>query len=68
MAELVIETDSLLVSRRPEFETHMVPLCGAEGEMIALENTGVIRTSKRLHWRNGSMRRNCIGRRQMARY
>lgn len=37
-----IETDSLLVLRGQNSKSHWCPLDAAEGEMIALENVGVI--------------------------
>jgi hypothetical protein len=39
---ITIETDSLLILRGRNSRRAWCPLCEAEGEMIALENTGVI--------------------------
>lgn len=40
--KITIETDSLLVLRGRNSRRGWCPLCAAEGEMIALENTGVV--------------------------
>ena len=39
---ITIETDSLLILRGRNSTRAWCPRCAAEGEMIALENTGVI--------------------------
>jgi hypothetical protein len=40
--KITIETDSLLILRGRNSRRAWCPLCAAEGEMIALENAGVI--------------------------
>jgi hypothetical protein len=40
--KITIETDSLLILRGRSSRRAWCPLCAAEGEMIALEETGVI--------------------------
>jgi hypothetical protein len=40
--KITIETDSLLILRGRNSRRAWGPLCAAEGEMIALENVGVI--------------------------
>jgi hypothetical protein len=40
--KITIETDSLLIVRGRNSRRAWCPLCAAEGEMIALENVGVI--------------------------
>lgn len=40
--KITIETDSLLILRGLNGRRGWCPLCAAEGEMIALENAGVI--------------------------
>jgi hypothetical protein len=40
--KITIETDSLLMLRGRNSRRAWCPLCAAEGEMIALENVGVI--------------------------
>jgi hypothetical protein len=40
--KITIETDSLLILRSRNSRRAWCPLCAAEGEMIALENAGVI--------------------------
>jgi len=42
-----IETDSLLILRGRNSTRAWCPLCAAEGEMIALENAGVISNLER---------------------
>jgi len=40
--KITVETDSLLILRGRNSTRVWCPLCAAEGEMIALEDTGVI--------------------------
>jgi hypothetical protein len=40
--KITIETDSLLILRSRNSRREWCPLCAADGEMIALENAGVI--------------------------
>ena len=40
--KITIETDSLLILRGRTTSRAWCPLCAAEGEMIALENLGII--------------------------
>jgi hypothetical protein len=40
--KITIETDSLLILRNRNSRRAWCPLCAADGEMIALENAGVI--------------------------
>ena len=40
--KITIETDSLLILRGRNSNRAWCPLCGAEAEMIALENVGVL--------------------------
>jgi hypothetical protein len=40
--KITIETDSLLILRSRNSRRAWCPLCAAEGEMITLENAGVI--------------------------
>jgi hypothetical protein len=40
--KITIETDSLLILRSRNSRRKWCPLCAADGEMIALENAGVI--------------------------
>ena len=58
---ITIESDSLLILQGRSSRRAWCPLCAAEGEMIALENTGVISNLERraledwlnsgeLHW------------------
>jgi hypothetical protein len=44
---ITIETQSLLILRTRSSRRAWCPLCAAEGEMIALENTGVISNLER---------------------
>jgi len=44
---ITIETDSLLILRGRNSRRGWCPLCAAEGEMIALENAGVISNLER---------------------
>jgi hypothetical protein len=45
--KITIETDSLLILRSRTSRRAWCPLCAAEGEMIALENVGVISNLER---------------------
>jgi hypothetical protein len=40
--KITIETDSLLILRGRNSKRAWCPLCAAEGEMIALDNAGVV--------------------------
>jgi hypothetical protein len=44
---ITIESDSLLILRGRNSRREWCPLCAAEGEMIALEDTGVISNLER---------------------
>jgi hypothetical protein len=45
--KITIETDSLLILRSRNSRREWCPLCAADGEMIALENAGVISNLER---------------------
>ena len=45
--KITIETDSLLILRGRNTTRAWCPLCAAEGEMIALENAGLISNLER---------------------
>jgi hypothetical protein len=45
--KITIETDSLLILRGGNSRRAWCPRCAAEGEMISLENTGVISNLER---------------------
>ena len=45
--KITIETDSLLILRGRNSTRAWCPLCAAEGEMIALENAGLISNLER---------------------
>jgi len=45
--KITIETDSLLILRSRSSRRAWCPLCAAEGEMIALENAGVVSNLER---------------------
>jgi hypothetical protein len=45
--KITIETDSLLILRSRNSRRAWCPLCASEGEMIALENVGVISNLER---------------------
>ena len=45
--KITIETDSLLILRSRSSRRAWCPLCAAEGEMIALENVGLVSNLER---------------------
>jgi hypothetical protein len=45
--KITIETDSLLILRSRSSSRAWCPLCSAEGEMIALENVGLVSNLER---------------------